>query len=61
MNTQPTSAPDPWIGDLFNRREEAALLLGYIESIVGRETVREDTRAHTIAVDAGTAKEKRFS
>jgi KAP-like P-loop domain-containing protein len=52
--------PDPWIGDLFNRRQEAALLLGYIESIVGSETVREDTRAHTIAVDAGYGEGKTF-
>lgn len=56
----PQTALDPWAGDLFNRREEAELLLGYIESIASRESVREDTRAHTIAVDAGYGEGKTF-
>lgn len=51
---------DPWSGDLLNRKDEAQLLIGYIESVVGRPTDREDSKAHTIAVDAGYGEGKTF-
>lgn len=41
-----------WQGDLFKRREEAELLIGYIESVGGRTAFPEDHRGFTISVDA---------
>jgi hypothetical protein len=49
-----------WQGDLFGRREEAELLLGYLESIYRRPSHREDARAYTVAIDAGYGEGKTF-
>ncbi|MEP9360738.1 P-loop NTPase fold protein [Sphingomonas sp. KR3-1] len=49
-----------WAGDLFDRRNEAAQLEAYIESLVGRPILREDKHAFTIAVDAGYGEGKTF-
>lgn len=46
--------------DLFERRQEAEQLIAYIESVVGRPTVREDKKAYTIAVDARYGEGKTF-
>lgn len=45
------SADDIWSGDLFGRRDEGALLIGYIESIADRPSLREDSQSYVIAVD----------
>lgn len=41
-----------WAGDLFKRRDEAELLVGYVESVGQRAAVPEDHRGFTISVDA---------
>lgn len=46
--------------DVLNRRNEAEQLIAYIESVVGRDTKREDKRAYTIAVDAPYGQGKTF-
>ncbi|RYX79996.1 hypothetical protein EON83_30460 [bacterium] len=58
MSTDPTpkasekSADQIWHGDLFNRREEAEILIRYIETVGQRPIIREDHRGFTLAVDA---------
>lgn len=49
-----------WRGDLFGRRAEAELLIGYLESIYRRPSHREDARAYTVAIDAGYGEGKTF-
>lgn len=46
--------------DLFGRREEAEQLIAYLESVVGRQTFREDKRAFTIAIDGRYGEGKTF-
>ncbi|MBB4633445.1 P-loop NTPase fold protein [Sphingosinicella soli] len=46
--------------DLFDRRQEAEQLIAYIESVIGRASIREDKRAYTIAVDARYGEGKSF-
>ncbi|WP_294329810.1 P-loop NTPase fold protein [uncultured Sphingomonas sp.] len=41
-----------WGGDLFNRREEAEDLIGYLESVTTRPSIRDEGHAHVLAVDA---------
>lgn len=61
MSEEPANPLDEiWQGDLFGRQEEALLLIGYIESIGARQILREDARAHTIAVDSGYGMGKSF-
>ncbi len=54
------SLAEIWHGDLFGRQEEAQHLIGYIESVMGRSTLRQDKRAYTIAVDAPYGEGKSF-
>lgn len=49
-----------WEGDLFNRREEAANLEAYIESIWQRPSAREDSEGFVLAVDADYGMGKTF-
>src|SRR5690349_15785129 len=49
----PETPDDIWRGDLLKRREEAELLVGYIESILQRPGPNRGDRAYTIAIDAG--------
>ena len=49
-----------WEGDLFNRREEAANLEAYIESIWQRPSSREDSKGFVLAVDADYGMGKTF-
>lgn len=46
--------------DVLGRRKEAEQLIAYIESVVGRDSIREDKRACTIAVDAPYGEGKTF-
>lgn len=46
--------------DVLGRRREAEQLIAYIESVVGRDSIREDKRAYTIAVDAPYGEGKTF-
>lgn len=55
-----TGPEEIWRGDLFDRETEAALIVGYVESIYARPSQREDKRAHTIAVDGGYGEGKSF-
>jgi hypothetical protein len=56
-----TITPDQiWKGDLLDRRSEAQLLVGYIESLPDRPGPNRATHAYTIAVDAGYGKGKTF-
>jgi hypothetical protein len=58
---QRTMTPDEvWKDDVLGRRIEAEQLIGYVESISGRMTLREDGHAQTIAVDAGYGEGKTF-
>jgi KAP family P-loop domain len=47
------SVEEIWAGDLLGRQAEADLLIAYIESLAGQPQFREDSKAFTIAVDAG--------
>lgn len=49
-----------WADDLFDRHTEASQLQAYIESLVGRPSLRKDKQAFTIAVDAGYGEGKTF-
>ncbi|OYX50011.1 MAG: hypothetical protein B7Y97_07945, partial [Sphingomonas sp. 32-66-10] len=49
-----------WEGDVFGRQAEAEQLAAYIESVLGRPSLREDKRAFTIAVDGGYGIGKTF-
>jgi hypothetical protein len=49
-----------WAGDLFNRRKEAEDLIGYLESVAGRPSIREDGHAHVLAVDTAYGHGKSF-
>lgn len=49
-----------WAGDLLGRRAEAEDLMGYLESVVARPSVREDGHAHVLAVDARYGEGKTF-
>jgi hypothetical protein len=42
-----------WNGDLLDRKAEAELLIGYIESVAAQPRFREDAQGFTIAIDAG--------
>lgn len=43
---------DIWEGDLFGRRAEAEQLIGYLETVAMRPSLREDGHAFVLAVDA---------
>jgi len=49
-----------WAGDLFNRRREAEDLIDYLESVVGRPSIREDGHAHVMAIDTAYGRGKTF-
>lgn len=49
-----------WEHDLFDRRSEAELLVGYLESIVHRPNIREDKQGFTLAIDARYGEGKTF-
>lgn len=49
-----------WADDLFGRRAEAELLIGYLESVTARAIVRDDLKAYTIALDAPYGEGKSF-
>ncbi|WP_088184069.1 KAP family P-loop NTPase fold protein [Sphingobium sp. Z007] len=49
-----------WEHDLFNRRDEAELLIGYLESVAYRPNIREDKQGFTLAVDARYGEGKTF-
>lgn len=58
--TRPVTADDIWSDDLFGRRAEAELLVGYVESVWDRPTIGEGAKAYTIAVDAEYGEGKSF-
>lgn len=48
-----TRTPDEiWADDLLGRRKEATLLIGFIESVFDRATIRDRGHAYTISIDA---------
>jgi len=49
-----------WDGDLFDRRSEALMLQGYLESLTNGNHGQHVQRAFTIAVDAGYGEGKSF-
>lgn len=49
-----------WAGDLFGREAEAIDIIGYLESVAGRKSMREDGHAHVLAVDAPYGEGKSF-
>lgn len=51
---------DVWAGDLFDRQREADDLIGYLESVAGRPSIREDGHAHVMAVDTAYGHGKTF-
>lgn len=54
-------SPDEiWEDDLFGRKSEAELLIGYLESVTTRAIVRDDLKAYTIAIDAPYGEGKSF-
>jgi hypothetical protein len=59
-DTETVSPDEIWRGDLLDRRREAELLVGYIESLPYRPGPNRATHAYTIAVDAGYGKGKTF-
>lgn len=55
-----TAIDNIWRDDLFERKGEAELLIGYLESVAGRGSLDGDHRAYTVAVDAGYGEGKTF-
>ncbi|WP_321339696.1 P-loop NTPase fold protein [Breoghania sp.] len=51
---------DVWTDDLFDRQSEADDLVGYLESVVGRPPIREDSHAHVMAIDTAYGHGKTF-
>jgi hypothetical protein len=49
-----------WAGDLFNRREEAEDLIGYLQSVSTRPAVRDEGHAHVLAVDTSYGQGKSY-
>lgn len=49
-----------WADDLLSRREEAEDLIGYLESVASRPSIREDGHAHVVAVDTSYGQGKTF-
>lgn len=49
-----------WSGDLFGRREEAEDLIGYLESVSTRPSVRDEGHAHVLAVDTSYGQGKSY-
>ena len=49
-----------WADDKFSRRQEAENIVGYLESVAGRATQREDHRGHVLAIDAEYGEGKTF-
>lgn len=57
----PMETPDEiWAGDLFNRREEAEDLIGYLESVSTRPAIRDEGHAHVLAVDTSYGQGKSY-
>lgn len=54
------SPEEIWADDLFGRKTEAELLIGYLESVTARAIVRDDLKAYTIAIDAPYGEGKSF-
>lgn len=54
------TADEIWVGDFFDRRREAEDLIGYLESVAGRPPIREDSKAHVLAVDTAYGHGKTF-
>lgn len=55
-----TALDEVWADDLFGRQAEAALLIGYLESVAGRVSMREDAHGFTLALDARYGEGKSF-
>ncbi|MBO9712977.1 P-loop NTPase fold protein [Sphingomonas sp.] len=49
-----------WDGDLLGRRGEAEDLVGFLESVTARPSIREDGHAYVLAVDASYGQGKTF-
>lgn len=49
-----------WADDLLSRSEEAHDLVGYLESVAQRPSIREDGHAHVIAIDSSYGQGKTF-
>lgn len=49
-----------WTGDLFDRKEEAKDLIGYLESVATRPAVRDEGHAHVLAVDTSYGQGKSY-
>lgn len=60
MAEQPRTIEEIWGDDLFDRRAEAGLLIGYLESVAARGSLREDSHGFTLAVDARYGEGKSF-
>jgi KAP family P-loop domain len=42
-----------WQGDMLDRKSEAQMLIGYLESVAAQPSIREDAQGFTMAIDAG--------
>ena len=60
MTDDPITPDSIWENDLFDRRSEAELLIGYLESIAVRPNLREDKQGFTLAIDARYGEGKTF-
>jgi hypothetical protein len=49
-----------WSDDLLGRREEAEVLIAYLRGMAARPSLREDSHAYVLAVDAGYGHGKSF-
>jgi hypothetical protein len=60
MSDESLTPDSIWSNDLFDRKNEAELLIGYLESVAYRPSFREDKQGFTLAIDARYGEGKTF-
>ena len=60
MNDEALTPESIWKNDLFDRKQEAEILIGYLESMAAMPSMREDAQGFTLSVDAGYGQGKTF-
>ncbi len=60
MSDETLTPENIWKTDLFGRKQEAEVLIGYLESMAAMPSMREDAQGFTLAVDARYGEGKTF-
>ena len=60
MSDETLTPKNIWHADKFDRKKEAEILIGYLESIADKPALREDKQGFTLAIDAQYGEGKTF-